>query len=86
MGAGAVKAAPAVTPWFNGSVKPVRAGVYERKLSCIPTTCYWYFNGRHWCFGGDPDPSHAWSNSGAAYNQDLPWRGLAADPAKAGGQ
>ena len=71
-----------VTPWFGGDVKPVRAGVYERKIP-DSGTAYWNFDGRHWNYGGDSTPTNVGS-IGLAFNQNMPWRGLAADPQKGG--
>lgn len=40
-----------VTPWFPGTVKPVRPGVYQRMLNV--EIVYAYFDGRHW-FNSSP--------------------------------
>jgi len=81
MGAGAVKAAPAVTGWFVG-VKPVRAGWYDTMYhgSSTPGERK-YFDGAQWraapCgFVSSFGNTRAWPGD--------KWRGLAADPAKAG--
>jgi len=39
---------PAVTPWFPGSVKPVREGVYERRMGSTSMLRYSHWNGAKW--------------------------------------
>lgn len=68
------------TEWFSGSVKPVRAGVYERMYPAGKSGVvrYSYWSGEHWYTSGGT-PSIA---TGALYYDDvaprqaLPWRGL----------
>lgn len=83
MGAGAVKVAPAVTDWLAGDLHPVRKGVYSRQIRGMGQERYSLWNGRYWCaFAGSVDDA-AKEFISSAY-QDSPWRGLAADPSKAG--
>lgn len=60
-----------LTPWFDGSEKPVRAGWYERQS--FPENVMSYWNGTVWMCRG----------SGAGWyvhpRQDLPWRGVLRD-------
>ena len=68
-----------LTPWFSGTVKPVRVGAYERLYFREQLeTRYSYWNGEEWS---------VWSilPSGAALAaeekrisglQNLPWRGV----------
>lgn len=56
-----------LTPWFPGSVKPVRRGLYERKNSLYGTKMG-YWNG------------HEWRDSCLcciSFNQEREWRGVA---------
>jgi hypothetical protein len=68
-----------LTPWFPGSVKPVRKGYYERD---------WNGDGNSWRVAPDYWTGTAWRD---AYSvclmekvsrsvQNLPWRGLAKAP------
>jgi hypothetical protein len=73
----------ALTQWFPGSIKPARAGVYERDDSKTDMANgnpgYAYFDGKRW---------RAQSNSVRlaavrvldSSHQRLPWRGLADKP------
>lgn len=65
-----------VTPWFDGSVKPARIGIYEREY---PNGNYYsYWDGSRWGMG--------YATLGIVrqtlwpHIQDLPWRGLAEQP------
>lgn len=65
-----------VTPWFDGSVKPARPGVYQRKYPTGPAYCQW--NGSSWCTGS---ARVEWAMSGTISPlQGLRWRGLAEQP------
>jgi hypothetical protein len=66
-----------LTPWFDGKIKPVHVGTYERDYS--PTyggRKYWYcfWDGRYW------RSSSAIVKTSATFAgsrlQKLPWRGL----------
>lgn len=66
-----------LTPWFHGSVKPVRVGVYERKPS-PGTEPYSYWNGEFWA-SSDDTPERAAHSIWIEYEshiQNLSWRGL----------
>jgi hypothetical protein len=74
-----------LTPWFPADVKPVRVGVYERDDSATDLgnghAAYSHWSGSKW--------GHLceWTNQAGEFTsliseyQDLPWRGLASDPA-----
>lgn len=72
------------TPWFPGSVKPVRKGVYQR-TSRIPSAnsflVYSFWNGKFWLLNATYLANATRTSVGSAY-QDLPWRGLAQEPRK----
>lgn len=63
-----------VSDWISGSDSPVREGVYERRMSDGPYSCW---NGTTW--GRDADtPSVATEVSGTpSRDQNASWRGLA---------
>lgn len=68
-----------VTPWFPGSEKPARRGVYQRQFSTGKTVferfCYW--SGQYWYMSDTtPDRAMEWVQSGPAARQSLPWRGV----------
>lgn len=63
------------TPWYPGSVKPVRVGLYERDygdpedMDLIPDI----WTGEVWLYGGTDGGC-----LGMAADQNRPWRGAAA--------
>lgn len=59
-----------LTPWFDGSVKPVRVGWYERAYGNGNFPCTW--DGKKWRIDG--------ARSEYSMAQKLPWRGLAQQP------
>jgi hypothetical protein len=67
----------ALTAWLDGSQRPARAGVYERKAPA----------GRYACWGGDgwfadaATPEAAALEEAPSAHQTAPWRGLAQPPA-----
>lgn len=68
-----------MTPWFPGTDKPVRRGVYLRQFTTgkavIERYCYW--SGEYWYMSDlTPDRAMQWVQSGPAARQQLPWRGL----------
>ena len=66
------------TPWFPGTVKPVRRGVYEVKLPPGPWFRYW--DGIRWCLGGHtPQQAMKMRDRSEPWKPD-PWRGLAEKP------
>jgi hypothetical protein len=54
------------TPWFRGSVQPVRAGYYETRRGFPVYLCYW--TGSQWTW------DHI--NQRPCFYQDRSWRGL----------
>lgn len=63
-----------LTPWYPGTVKPVRKGVYQRQYSFGNPYCYW--TGRRWCMC-EPNPERAACSTEIISGFDrLPWRGL----------
>lgn len=54
------------TPWYPGSIKPVRVGSYERLYSMPGFRDWW--TGTHWVMWDAEGPK--------AMTQDRPWRGL----------
>lgn len=73
-----MKATQSLTAFFDGSIKPARTGVYQRRyIGRIILYARW--TGRRWrCACNSPD-SAAWEKEDSI-EQSLPWRGLAADP------
>ena len=72
---------PKLTKWFDGSVKPVRDGVYQRKTDGGDFR-YWIFMDGFWRYGGFGNAEMcvtAFSDRGAL-SQSIPWRGLAQNP------
>lgn len=74
-----------LTPWFPGSVKPARPGLYEvghawamhRNSRNFLTGHRRFFNGKHWRAG--------WCGESVSIFGNHPshvWRGLASDPSK----
>ena len=68
------------TPWFPGSVKPVRKGVYQREYTYgkTPNVQYCYWNGKAWAMGEHTVERAEWNRNAfiLAPNQSLPWRGV----------
>lgn len=76
-----------VTEWFPGDVKPIRLGVYERKLGFgSRVTAFYAWNGEFWEYGGVDSPSQVSRSRTSSLDQSLPWRGLATCPSKRGKQ
>jgi hypothetical protein len=72
------------TPWFDGSVKPVRPGVYERRLSRTSQVRF-----ARWIYGAWRSPALTAEQAAAETNQSMfqpggllgfKWRGLAEEP------
>jgi len=62
------------TPWFKGSVHPVRPGVYERKMpSGAVLFCEW--TGVQWLTAANTPRRAEFSVTVTGY-QNRPWRGL----------
>jgi hypothetical protein len=71
-----------VTPWFPGTVKPARRGVYERDWLDGGPNWFSYWNGKKWG-SGDNDAEGAAQHENTdviSDHQKLPWRGLAQPP------
>lgn len=75
------------TPWFTGQVNPVRPGVYQRDYrqakNCdrVVGIAFNHWDGKKWSLfdstaNGAERSEELWSS-----HQDLPWRGLASNPA-----
>ena len=65
-----------LTPWFDGTIKPERAGVYERNYGVDEGLFYCYWNGTWWSHAA-MTPHHAVESLHCnSLNQRLPWRGL----------
>jgi hypothetical protein len=65
------------TPWFDGSVKPVRLGVYQRRY--VGGARYARWTGRYWCLPWRRVATAA-QDTAASFFERLPWRGLAEEP------
>ncbi len=75
-----------LTQWHDGSIKPVRSGLYERKIfsfSSILYLCYfstgtkkWYLYGEDW-----QDAMNEFRLRNTS-NRLVQWRGLAENPTK----
>jgi hypothetical protein len=73
---------PKLTPWFPGTVKPARAGVYmQMSGGSLPITGYQRWDGGRW-FGWCYTPDAAALEPAVAHqrSQNDRWRGLARDP------
>ncbi len=63
-----------LTDWYPGSIKPVRAGVYQRR--CNGVILYAYFNGHVWSMGSQALTDAMNLKIWIAKNQTSEWRGL----------
>lgn len=63
-----------LTPWFDGTVKPVRVGVYQRKYHNGIFYCYW--DGKYFSSGTYSISGLVHKVRGMSPWQDLPWRGV----------
>jgi hypothetical protein len=62
------------TPWFPGTVKPMRVGVYEREYGEYDFLyCRW--DGKYW-YACAMTPKQAEKAPGLSAMQNLPWRGV----------
>lgn len=68
---------PKLTKWFDGSVKPVRDGVYQRNFQM--GVVYAKFKNGKWRV---PSASIQTANKQRSYSivPHMPWRGLAQNP------
>ena len=69
----------AVTQWFDGDVKPVHVGPYERKYTGLIRYCMWDGGRFLWPHTSAKGAASEFIGSNA---QNLPWRGLAEEPTK----
>lgn len=76
-----------VTQWFDGGLKPVREGVYERIGEDLSELIFpfYYWNGMYWTAACGETPESAadasvWAKSRRSVCQDWQWRGLAEEP------
>jgi hypothetical protein len=69
---------PKLTQWFDGSVKPVRDGVYLRYYGSTHD-CYSLFKKGVWHLWSET-PEKAAKAKGKAHFQLQKWRGLAQNP------
>jgi len=70
------------TQWFDGSVKPVHIGVYERYLDWNGYFVYSFWDGKKWGINGPTIDFALRSKGRASAWQDQKWRGLANKPKK----
>jgi hypothetical protein len=69
-----------LTPWFDGSVRPERVGLYQRENRVFKHVDYSYWNGVFWG-GWAEQKQSALNNCGTRSSaQDFRWRGLAQEP------
>jgi hypothetical protein len=71
-----------LTPWFPGSIKPVRTGVYQQMAKGV--IGYQLWTGSYWSLWHQ-SASVAAQCKDYSWFQNDPWRGLAQDPAQKGG-
>jgi len=65
-----------LTPWFDGTVKPVRKGIYQQMDGHGKLLGYQYWNGKIWGLWSETPEGAMWS-FGVSCSQDDPWRGVA---------
>jgi len=63
-----------LTPWFPGTVKPVRVGVYQRDYGKHGGTVYCYFDGIMWHVTSAE--LRFTSKAARSLSQYMPWRGV----------
>jgi putative component of toxin-antitoxin plasmid stabilization module len=69
-----------LTRWFPGEVKPVRKGVYEKRLvleAFNGNRVFQYWNGRYWCVSHTHVDIAFSSRIFKSDYQDGMWRGVA---------
>lgn len=73
---GKTKRVVPVTPWFDGKVKPVRVGAYERRIGHGHTTEFAYWNGDKWTgYAGSPEGALSRIGMYCSWQEDQ-WRGI----------
>lgn len=66
-----------LTPWFDGSQKPVRVGMYQRRMRVWDRLCWSWWDGQLWS-RVRPRKAEAYIDRNyVSVFQNLPWRGLA---------
>lgn len=73
---GKTKRVVPVTPWFDGKVKPMRVGVYERRIAENYPEDFAYWNGERWTGMGETLESAYADRKGYTYFQEDQWRGI----------
>jgi hypothetical protein len=72
-----------LTPWFPGTTRPAREGVYQR----IDGEAYALWDGRYWrCFTNHPATAVHQQKISHVQLDDWRWRGLASPPDSLGSQ
>lgn len=72
------KKQPALTPWYRGSIKPTRPGVYQREFPHCALYAEW--TGYQWLIAAR-SPRTATKERLVSMQQDsIRWRGLAEKP------
>lgn len=69
------------TNWFPAKVKPVRVGVYRRRIPGLGIRYSW-FNGKEWCALAETVEIADRDCNVKSFYQNLCWLGLANDPEK----
>lgn len=63
-----------LTPWFPGTVKPVRPGVYQRIVWCRRTYSFW--DGQHWHAGTESPKPARYVDRLSDFQASAQWRGI----------
>lgn len=72
---------PELTPWFDGTVKPVRVGLYQRLMFPGFRHVYAWWDGKRWSAASIFKTEALVLKGSYARNQiHAQWRGLAQDP------
>lgn len=66
----------ALTPWFPGSTKPVRVGVYQRPFGDYDHPLYCWWDGKRWSAGAYTPYGAKHSRYESADQGHMPWRGI----------
>ena len=66
------------TPWFSALQKPVRPGVYQRKIMLTSNINYYYWDGETWwAAGSTPEQADMMQGVARSYWQTrFKWRGV----------
>lgn len=71
---------PKLTKWFDGAVKPVRNGIYQRSHNQSDWGLFWLYKNGEWKYGGEGSPHLVRDNNCPSPQQEMSWRGLAQNP------